>query len=1163
MLITRTITKKLLENIVHESFSKFGSFSSSSLLDSLKLLGFAYATNAGISINIEDLKTPSVKKDFLKQAEEEVEIISKEWEQGFVSETERFQTIIDSWNFATESLKNRIVDYYQNFDPANNLYIMAFSGARGNMSQVRQLVGMRGLMSDQEGKIIDIPIQANFREGLSLIDYIISSYGARKGIVDTALKTADSGYLTRRLIYLTQEVIIREIDCKTKNGISFLITKETKGKNILGRSIIHLKNENQDKIDIKKFNNFSRKLPKLLDNQNIEYIKKFAPLKVKVRSSLTCEAYGSVCQICYGADLAHQQVICLGEAVGIIAAQSIGEPGTQLTMRTFHTGGIFTSESLKQIVAPFSGKIFIPDSLNAIPYRTNHGKNVLKLQQEILLNFINWEGKLEKIFLPIGAFLYLSSATFVKANDLIAEYATQSIISGIRRLKPVYSRFSGEVRFENLAILRKPRDKKKRTIKLIQDDGIIWLASGKIFSIPKEVNFLFSNSLKENKSFAKIKLISPFSGIIKREKNSLVLFTKTNQIVLDFSKLNKKYSNCNCNFFFNIKNYQYVDQNTVLGYLNIFPKYSGKVYSIRKKQAKYFSNFFLITESDIWKIHSDQVNIIAPLNNNDRKIEKFARANSFFNMNSLYSKNGYLIKKDGHQLIYQKANPIFLTAGTISYYNHGDFVLENKLFATLVNYTQQTEDIVQGLPKIEELIEGRKPKRKAFLAPKPGIFLDSKFFFKLAKYDEVNRIPKFQFFESTKNTRRYSKRKEEIIEDSKKLINIQLLHSLDYKEKNGICLYKNFLIKIKSIAPCFSPISSKTVSGKEVYYFERKYEEDEKIKEDILFNQNEYERENLDFLNPYSKELENDKKRENKLFLDRLILKNKKITRKWVSVESFIKKEKHLSLGRIYKLRNNKKTLLTKISLKGVYRNVKLRNIFLFRIKKNNYILGEFLNPGINYSIPLEMNLIPKIGDYLDLGEVITDGTIDIHELLSIFAKYHCNLDGTKIGTIKSLNKFQLILVNSIQAIYQSQGVNIAGKHIEIIIRQMTSKIVIKKSGDSPFIPGELVRLGLIVEISKAFEEAKSNFSPPLYEPFLLSATNSSVNREGFLAAAGFQETKRILTKAALEGKVEWLRGLKESVIAGKLIPAGSAFLNYKNYLDYLIFFKQTLKNIK
>ena len=225
MIITRTVTKKVLENLVHETFTQFGNLSSSSLLDSLKLLGFYYATNAGISINIEDLKTPDAKKQYLKNANSEIQHVSKQWEQGFISDSERFQSIIDIWNLVTESLKNRIIDYYQNFDPANNLYIMAFSGARGNMSQVRQLVGMRGLMSDQEGKIIDLPIQTNFREGLSSIDYIISSYGARKGIVDTALKTADSGYLTRRLIYIAQDLVIRELNCQSKDGVIILLNK--------------------------------------------------------------------------------------------------------------------------------------------------------------------------------------------------------------------------------------------------------------------------------------------------------------------------------------------------------------------------------------------------------------------------------------------------------------------------------------------------------------------------------------------------------------------------------------------------------------------------------------------------------------------------------------------------------------------------------------------------------------------------------------------------------------------------------------------------------------------------------------------------------------------------------------------------------------------------
>ena len=430
MLLNRTINKKILEKLVHETFSQFGSVCSSSLLDSLKLLGFYYATNAGISISLEDLKTPNIKKDFIKKANTEISDISKQWEQGCVSDNERFQSIIDSWNVATESLKNRIVDYYQTFDPANNLYIMAFSGARGNMSQVRQLVGMRGLMSDQEGKIIDLPIQANFREGLSSIDYIISSYGARKGIVDTALKTADSGYLTRRLIYVAQDLIIREIDCKSNSGLLVLLNKKSNITNLIGCTLVEY---SRQKNNYKK--NYENNLT--LTSNNLKELKVISPLILKIRSSLTCKSNGSVCQKCYGWDLATEKLISLGEAVGIIAAQSIGEPGTQLTMRTFHTGGIFTSESLKQIVAPFSGKLIIPKNLKTLAYRTNHGAMVLKLQQEAKLFLVDWKGFTKDIFLDIDSYLYINKTTFIKKGDLISEYSTLALLPGPRRLKPI------------------------------------------------------------------------------------------------------------------------------------------------------------------------------------------------------------------------------------------------------------------------------------------------------------------------------------------------------------------------------------------------------------------------------------------------------------------------------------------------------------------------------------------------------------------------------------------------------------------------------------------------------------------------------------------------------------------------------------------------------
>jgi len=1090
MIITKTITKKILENLVQETFSKFGFVSSSSLLDSLKFLGFHFATNAGISINIEDLKTPDLKKNYIETATTEITQISKFWQQGFISDTERFQTIIDSWNIATESLKNRIVEYYQNYDPANNLYIMAFSGARGNMSQVRQLVGMRGLMSDQEGKIIDLPIQANFREGLSSIDYIISSYGARKGIVDTALKTADSGYLTRRLIYIAQDLIIREKDCKTKNGIIFLLNKNSNIKNIIGRNLISI---SSDDINIEQ-----PKKNTTLDQITLNKLKEKSPLLLNLRSSLTCESNGSICQKCYGWDLAHGKEISLGESVGIIAAQSIGEPGTQLTMRTFHTGGIFTGELLKQILADFSGKIIIPKDLKTISYRTNHGVNVLKLQQETVLVIINWKGISKEIFLEIGSYLYIFSSSFIRKGQLIAEYNAQSILPGARKLKPIYSNFSGEIRFENLLVRKMIRD--KRTLKVNQDDGVLWIASGKIFTVPKESQYLFPKKLTTLNPFIQLKLIIPYQGIITFNDNKIIITSIEKKFSLNLIELRKLFKNCKTKFSILIKNYQYVDRYTILGYLNIFPKIDENIYSLRKKDSKYNRTFFLVTESDIWKINSDQVNNFSFFQ--DKKV--VVREGTSINSNSKFKNSGFFIKKDGFKMLFQNAIPIFLSRGTILNYKQGDFILDKKIIATLVNYTQQTEDIVQGLPKIEELIEARKPKIKSYLANRPGIFLNS-----LSLYDmDLNGIKRIIEKDAIKciypgiknNLTIRSKRKQE-----KQLI--FLAHSIYLKEL--ITVINNQTFKYISIPSNFKPIKKSNNTNEFVF-----------------------------------------KNGQNEI----LLVNGKPSFSNWTIIKN------NLTNGNFQIYQYQKNSLNVWLELENNEENIfkNKRGDLILLTKQKGYCFFEYLNPIQEYELPLTAKIIFEPGNFIDIGEPVTEGIIDVHELLSIFFKYHSIFDGIMKGTVRSLHKFQLLLVNSIQSIYQSQGVNISSKHIEIIVKQMTSKVVIKESGDTPLLPGELIRFSLINEIYQSLITSKTSlpYKIPKFEPILRSSTNSSLSKDGFLSAAGFQETKRVLTKAAIEGSSDWLRGLKECIIIGRIIPAGSSFLNYKNYLDNIYLFK-------
>ena len=378
--INKQMDKKGLNNLLSQMYLEFGGAKTAELANSLKNLGYKYATKSGTTISIADLQVPEVKKELLKEAEKEIEKSTNRYLKGEITEVERYTKVIDTWSETTAKLTSQVVE---NFDKLNPVYMMAFSGARGNLSQVSQLVGMRGLMADAQGQIIDLPIKSNFKEGLSVTEYIISSYGARKGLVDTALKTADSGYLTRRLVDVAQDVIIRADDCHTTKSIN--MKPITDGDNVivplidrlLGRTVA------QDIVDTD-----GTVLVKSGTTMNRDDIKKIAHLnlqELKVRSGLTCGLEYGICQKCYGWAMTTQKLVDIGEAIGIIAAQSIGEPGTQLTMRTFHTGGaVGVKDAIKEIIAKQDGEVV--SSVKTRELRTRHGD---------VVNISNYETDIE------------------------------------------------------------------------------------------------------------------------------------------------------------------------------------------------------------------------------------------------------------------------------------------------------------------------------------------------------------------------------------------------------------------------------------------------------------------------------------------------------------------------------------------------------------------------------------------------------------------------------------------------------------------------------------------------------------------------------------------------------------------------------------------------
>ena len=330
------VMKKSMGTIIERVIRLHGLTESAEVIDYIKALGFKYSTLAGITFSMSDVKVPPAKKDILKEADQKVETIRKQYTRGLITNEERYNAVIKVWDKATNDVSKAMED---NFDDLNPIYIMVKSGARGNMNQLRQIAGMRGLMASTTGKAVEIPIKSSFADGLDALEYFISAHGARKGLSDTALRTADSGYLTRRLVDVSQDIIVRERDCGTKEGIIIYDIKdgnqiiEKMQERLIGRYAVNdVIDPNTNELIVDNDTMITEAIADKIIAAGIE--------KLEVRSVLGCHSKHGVCQKCYGMGLARRDLVSIGESVGIIAAQSIGEPGTQLTMRTIHSGGV-------------------------------------------------------------------------------------------------------------------------------------------------------------------------------------------------------------------------------------------------------------------------------------------------------------------------------------------------------------------------------------------------------------------------------------------------------------------------------------------------------------------------------------------------------------------------------------------------------------------------------------------------------------------------------------------------------------------------------------------------------------------------------------------------------------------------------------------------------
>nr|UXE30583.1 RNA polymerase beta'' subunit [Ostreobium quekettii]UXE30659.1 RNA polymerase beta'' subunit [Ostreobium quekettii]UXE30735.1 RNA polymerase beta'' subunit [Ostreobium quekettii]UXE30811.1 RNA polymerase beta'' subunit [Ostreobium quekettii] len=633
----RCFDKTRLKNFILWFFNKYGANETIKLVENLKNVGFEYATKTGISLGIDDLKIPLIKSNNIKETEEKIKKIEFNFQKGNLTEIERKQQFIEEWIFASDKLKTSVVQFFKATNIFNSIYMIAFSGARGNISQVRQLIGMRGLMVDPQGEVLEFPIRSNFREGLNLTEYIISCYGARKGVVDTALRTATSGYLTRRLVDVTQHVIIGKHNCKTTHGIKFVSLID--GNKIL----LPLKNRLVGRILLNDVFETCKKTKKKkkIGEKNQEISSKLAlkltrsKKSIVLRSPLCCSSKNFICQLCYGWSLAHSKIVSIGEAVGVLAAQSIGEPGTQLTMRTFHTGGIFTGGIIDQIYAPFNGKIEYLDILQGKLIRTLNGqigflskikgriqikrqkKRNLKLVKEIFQNFSiskqlkrnllpyknnllitsqirKIESKLNLIksssnsFLlfntPIYTIFFIRNKCFIHEKTLIAELSSPSFFKKNQQEteQEIFAPESGQIFFENLILIEKINKDgiiQKKTYGL----GSIWLIAG-----------FFINNLFGQKGFP---IHGDFLEVGSTTHKIQIIIERNFKVDVQLFYLYKKISNFNKRFF-SIKNKNYLTKKKIFS--NIF--LSRSIFSLNFVKVNYKSfKYFILVSFQIFR----------------------------------------------------------------------------------------------------------------------------------------------------------------------------------------------------------------------------------------------------------------------------------------------------------------------------------------------------------------------------------------------------------------------------------------------------------------------------------------------------------------------------------------------------------------------------------
>nr|QNS25344.1 RNA polymerase beta'' subunit [Broussonetia papyrifera] len=1308
-VIDGTAIKRLISRLIDH----FGMAYTSHILDQVKTLGFQQATATSISLGIDDLLTIPSKGWLVQDAEQQRLILEKHHHYGNVHAVEKLRQSIEIWYATSEYLRQEMNPNFRMTDPFNPVHMMSFSGARGNASQVHQLVGMRGLMSDPQGQMIDLPIQSNLREGLSLTEYIISCYGARKGVVDTAVRTSDAGYLTRRLVEVVQHIVVRRTDCGTIQGISVsprngMMSERIFIQTLIGRVLA-------DDIYIG-----SRCIAVRNQDIGIGLINRFITFQtqpISIRTPFTCKSTSWICRLCYGRSPTHGDLVELGEAVGIIAGQSIGEPGTQLTLRTFHTGGVFTGGTAEHVRAPSNGKIKFNEDL-VHPTRTRHGHPAFLCSIDLYVT-IESEDIIHNVTIPPNSFILVQNDQYVQSEQVIAEIraGTYTFHFKERVRKHIYSDSEGEMHWST-DVYHAP-DFTYSTVHLLPKTSHLWILSGGSykssvvpFSIHKDqdqtnVYFLSSNGKARN-SFSvntvnqgKYKFFT--SGLSGKKESSIPDYSEFNRII------DTDHSN--------------------LIFPSILYKDSDLFLLTKRRRNRFIIPFQWIQEREKELPSRSSISIEIPINGIFRRNSILAYFDDL-----QYRRKGSGITKYGaiglHSILKKEAlieyggvkelKPKYQTKVDRFFFipeevhilpeSSSIMVRNNSIIGVDTRITLNTRSRVGGLVRVEKKnkrielkifsgdihfpVEMDKILRHSDILISPGRV--KKKFKKSKKFKNGIYV---QWITPTKK-KYFVLVRPVIIYEIADGINLETLFPQDpLQEKDNLELrIVNYILygndkpilgisgtSIQLIRTCLVlnwDQGNKGSSSEEAHTSLVEVSTTGLIREflrihlvkshisyirkrndplgSVLISDNRSNRTNPSY-SIYSKERIQQSLKKNQGTIHTLLNRSKesqffiilsssncfqmgpfndvkhynvikesiKRIPNWNSLGSLgtacqvaniyciLKTHNQISVTKYLQLDNLKQNFQVLkyylIDEKGrIYNSDPCSNILFnpFNLnwhflhhnycqKKSTIIsLGQFffenvcltkhgphLKSGQVIIVQIDSVVIRSAKSYLatpgatvhgHYREIVSEGdtlvtfiyeksrsgditqglpkveqVLEVRSIDSISMNLEKRVEGWNkritrilgipwgflIGAELTIVQSRISLVNKIQKVYRSQGVQIHNRHIEIIVRQITSKVLVSEDGMSNvFLPGELIGLFRAERTGRALKEAIC------YRAILLGITKASLNTQSFISEASFQETARVLAKAALRGRIDWLKGLKENVVLGGMIPVGTGF---------------------